>query len=128
MAAAGCRSSPTAPTDTGSRAAVQTYFDALVLRDWPAAYGALHPDSRKRLTPDQFARAAEGHRRALGFEPEEVHLNSCEEHGAEAIAHVLLTGHASGKAMTYKDAVVVKQGDAGWGIMLPRNFGNSRGP
>jgi hypothetical protein len=24
--------------------------------------------------------------------------------------------------------VVVKQGDAGWGIMLPRNFGNSRGP
>jgi hypothetical protein len=124
-AIAGCSSPPPAG-DTGARAVVQTYFEAVARRDWPAAYDALHPDSRKRWTLEQFTRAAENHRRAVGFDPEEVHINSCEEHDAEATAHVLLTGHAAGKAVTYKDAVLARQGDAGWGIVLPHNFRDSR--
>jgi hypothetical protein len=126
VAVSGC-AAPAPPVDTGSRAAVQTYFDALVRRDWPAAYAALHPDSRRRLSLEQFTRAADNHRRAFGFEPEEARLNSCEEHDAEATAHVLLTGSAGGKTLTAKDAVALKHSDAGWGVVLPRNFGASRG-
>jgi hypothetical protein len=126
VAVAGC-ASRAPPVDTGSRTAVQTYFDALVRRDWPAAYAVLHPDSRKRLSLEQFKRAAENHRHALGFEPEEARLKSCEEHDADATAHVLLTGSAGGKKQTAKDAVALKHSDAGWGVVLPQNFGGSRG-
>jgi hypothetical protein len=123
---AGCAAPPQPRVDTGSRAVVQAYYGALVRRDWPAAYATLHPDSRQRLSLEQFTRAVENHRRALGFEPEEFHLNSCEEHDAEATAHVLLTG-VGGKKLTAKDAVALKHGEAGWGVVLPGNFGAGRG-
>jgi hypothetical protein len=76
---------------------------------------------------EQFLRAAENHRRPFGFEPEEARLKSCEEHDAEGTAHVLVTGSAGGKTLTAKDAVALKRSDAGWGVVLPRSFGASRG-
>ena len=122
LAVVGCAPSPPV-ADTGSRATVQTYFEALVRRDWPNAYAALHPESRKGWTLDQFTRAAQTHRKALGFEPEEIHVSSCEEHGTEATAHVLLSGHTSKKLLNYKDAVTLKRADTGWGIVVPASFG-----
>jgi hypothetical protein len=123
-AIASCATAPHV-TDTGARQAVQTFFEAVVQRDWMAAYASLHPDSKKRYSLDQFTRAAQNHRKAVGFEPEEVHIRSCEEHDTEATAHVVLTGHAGGKVHSYKDAVVAKRGDAGWGVVLPHSFGSS---
>jgi hypothetical protein len=123
---AGCSSPAPSLADTGSRQVVQTYFEALVRRDWNAAYSCLHPDSRQRWTLERFKSAAEAQRLALGFEPSEVRMNSCEEQGTEATAHVLLTGSTGGKAATFRDAVALKQSDAGWGVVLPHNFGTSR--
>jgi len=128
VAAAGCGASTPVGADTGAKELVRAYFEALVHRDWSTAYVSLHADSRKRWTLEQFARMAQNHRAALGFEPEEVHLGSCEEHENSATAHALLTGHVAGKTMTGKDAVVLKRGEAGWGIVLPHNFGAVRSP
>src|SRR3954467_12710922 len=88
---AGCAGTTT-PRRGGPEEAVQGYFEALCRQDWPRAYAALHPDSRSRCSAEQFARLAKNYRRDLGFEPEEVRVRSCEEHGTEAVAHVVLLG------------------------------------
>src|SRR5262245_7167342 len=88
---AGCSRTPEPPTGTGAKEAVRSYFEALMRRDWQQAYAALHPDSRKRYTPEQFALLAQAYRQNLGFEPQELHVRSCEEQGARAIAHIAFT-------------------------------------
>src|SRR5581483_2862662 len=121
---AGCGSAPTAPAGTGAAAVVQGYYDALVRRDWPAAYAALHADSRKWCSATQFASLAEQHRKGLGLEPEEVRVRSCDENGEQAVAHVTIMGHAAGKQVFYKDALTLRRDADGWEIVLPAHFGD----
>jgi hypothetical protein len=121
--ASGCGHAPAPPPDTGSREAVRDYYEALVRQDWGRAYTALHPDSRARCSAEQFTRLAQSYRRNLGFEPEEVQVRSCEEHGDEAVAHVMLNGRPGGKQRHYKDAATLRHSGSQWGIVLPRSFG-----
>ncbi len=122
---AGCDRAA-APAGSGAREAAHAYYEALLRRDWPKAYAALHPDSRKRLGGEQFAQRAQAYRRDLGFEAEKVHVRACEERGAEAVAHVTLDGRSAGKGRHYRDAVTLRRGDAGWGVVLAPNFGQGR--
>jgi hypothetical protein len=121
----GCgRGTPT-PPGTGAKEAAQGYFHALIQQDWPKAYAALDPPSRGRCSPDQFARLAWTYRSNLGFEPSAVQVWACEERGAEATAHVGLTGRAATKDRRYKDAITLRRMDDGWRVVLPPNFGQT---
>jgi hypothetical protein len=105
---------------------VRQFFAGVVDQDWSSAYGALHADGRKRLSVEQFTRLAREYRRGLGFEPTSAHVRSCEERGDEAVAHVTLTGQAAGHQRLHKDAVTLRRGAAGWGVVLPPRFGQAR--
>lgn len=120
---AGCGGAPTSPAGTGAKEAAQEYCEALVRQDWPQAYAALHPDSQRRCTREQFTRLAEAYRRKFGFDPEAVYVRACEEQGAEAIAHVVLTGQGTSKARRYRDGIVLRQTAGRWRVVLPPNFG-----
>jgi hypothetical protein len=122
---AGCNEKSVSPADSGARETVQSYFEALIQRDWQRAYSILDSKSRERVTRDQFVQLAKNYR-DLGFEPEAVKLRSCEEHGNEAIAHVFLTGKMQKKDGRYKDAVVLRRTEKGWGIVLSADFGRTR--
>jgi len=124
--AAGCGAPSAPPAGTGAEAVARTFYLALLHRDWPAAYSGLHPDSRARCDPATFARLAQGHRRGLGFEPQAVRLRSCEEQGEKAIARAVFSGEAAGRPRFYKDAVTLRKGAAGWGVVLPSRFGRPR--
>ena len=119
--AAGC-SGASGPAGTGAANAARAYGEALVRRDWRAAYAALHPDIRARCGPEEFARRADHYRRGLGFEPDEVRVRACEERGAEAVAHVLLVG----KGRTFREALTLRRAGDDWGVVLPPRFGSSR--
>jgi hypothetical protein len=123
-AALGCGGATT-HNRTGAEEAAHGYYEALLHQDWPRAYAVLHPDSRKRFTGEQFARLAQAQRKRLGFEPQEVKVRSCEEHGSSAVAHVVLLGPASAKRHTFQDAVALRQGPAGWAVVLPPRFGEA---
>jgi hypothetical protein len=120
---AGCHGAPAPPSGTGAKEAAQAYYEALVRREWPQAYAALHPDSRRRCPQDLFTSQAQAYRRNLGFEPTGVRVRACEERGTEAIAHVLLTGHASSQARRYKDGITLRRTGEGWQVLLPQHFG-----
>jgi hypothetical protein len=121
----GCGRPPARPAGTGAREAAQGYFEALLRQDWPGAYRFLHADDRTRCGADQFARLAENYRRAFGFEPQAVRLQSCDENESVAVAHVVFTGRA-GRERRYKDAVTLRRGQEGWGVVLPAGFGMTR--
>ncbi len=123
---AGCAGEPERPAGTGAEASVRGYYEALVKRDWATAYAALAPENRRRVSAGEFARLGENYRRGLGFEPQGVSVRSCEERGAEAIAHVVLRGNAGSRQRFYKDAVTLKRGPSGWGVVLPPRFGQKR--
>jgi hypothetical protein len=106
--------------------AVRIYYKALLRREWPRAYAALHPDSQARCRAEQFTQLAEGYLRRLGFEPDGARVWACEEHGAEAVAHVVVTGQSAAGPRRYKDAVVLRRGEGGWGAVLPAHFGQRR--
>ncbi|HZY84976.1 MAG TPA: hypothetical protein VFE78_09105 [Gemmataceae bacterium] len=122
---AGC-GGKAAPPPCEAEGAVRQFFAGVVDQDWPAAYGALHADGRKRVTVEQFTRLARQYRRGLGFEPTAAHVRSCEERGDEAVAHVTLTGQAAGHQRFHKDAVTLRRGADGWGVVLPARFGQAR--
>ncbi|MFL5342070.1 MAG: hypothetical protein ACJ8F7_18145 [Gemmataceae bacterium] len=123
--AAGCaKPGASAPSEAG--AVAQAYFDAIVRQDWPAAYSHLHADAKSRWQSDAFRSAAEHFRRHLGAQPESVHLSSCEEHGDEAVAHLLIVGHANGKPHTLREAVALRRSTSGWGVVPPPRFGVGR--
>jgi hypothetical protein len=122
----GCGAEPAEPADTGSRTVAREFFDGLVQKDWRRAHAALHPDSRARCPREEFEPLAQTYRRQLGFEPREVKLRACEEHGDAAVAHVTLTGTAAGKDRHFKEAVQLRRGSAGWGVVLPARFGQTR--
>jgi hypothetical protein len=125
LAAAGCARQPTgpAPVKTGAEDAARNYFEALVNRDWSDAYQALDSDSKARCPREQFAKLAENYYRSLGFEPTEAHVNSCDERGDEAVAHVTLKGTAGTSMKYYKDGVSLRRGGHGWAVVLPIKFG-----
>jgi hypothetical protein len=126
-ALAGCGRSDVPPrVKTGAEDAAREYFEALVNRDWPAAYRALDAKSQAGCSREQFARLAENYRRGLGFEPAEVHVQSCDERGDEAVAHVNLKGQAGSSPRVYRDAVGLRRGPAGWAVVLPGRFGRTR--
>jgi hypothetical protein len=124
MAAAGRRLRRAAPPP--SEAAALRFFAALKDQDWPAAYAALSADGRKQVTPEEFTRRARRYREGLGFEPTAAHVRSCEERGDEALAHVSLTGQSGGHQRFHKDAVTLRRGPDGWGVVLPPRFGQAR--
>jgi hypothetical protein len=125
LAAAGCRWAPP-PAGTGAHEAVQGFYEALLQQDWPRAYAALHPDSRAHASAEQFARLATQYRRNLGFEPERVQVRSCEEHGAEAVAHVVFTSRTTIPYRSYKDGIALRRSATDWGVVLPPHFGRVR--
>jgi hypothetical protein len=123
VAIAGCGGAerPSA-VDTGAKEAARGFYKAIIDRDWPAAYQALHPNSLRTTSPEQFARRAEAYRRYLKFEPTTVRVPTCEEHGAEATARVELGGSGAARH-SFKDAITLrKQGDQ-WFVVLPASFG-----
>jgi hypothetical protein len=123
IALAGCGRAPDASAGTGAREATERYFEALLNQDWPRAYAELHPGARKRVTAEEFARLARQYCQNLGFEAGHATVRACEEHGAEAIVHVLVVDRSGSPAHHYKDTLVLRQGDGAWGVVLPRNFG-----
>lgn len=121
---AGCGGSPPpAPVDTGSREAIGVYFGGVLRQEWQSAYGVLHPDTQKRCTMEQFVLRATTYRKKIGFELERLHIRSCEEHGPEAIAHVVLMSRSPGHKRRYSEGVVLRQHAGSWRIVLPSNFG-----
>ena len=123
--AAGCGGQP-APPPCEAEGAVRQFFGGVVDQNWSAAYGALHADSRKRLSAEQFTQRAKQYRRGLGFEPSAAHVRSCEERGDEAVAHVTLTGQSAGRQRFHKDAITLRRSAEGWGVVLPPRFGQAR--
>src|SRR5262245_45425937 len=104
---AGCSHTPAPTADTGAKNAVQDYCDSLVRRDWKQAYAALHSDSRKQWTAEQFSRAAEAYRRKFSLDSAKVHIRSCEENGTQAVAHVVFASNAASKPQRYKEGLVL---------------------
>jgi hypothetical protein len=125
LVVAGCGPAPTTLPGTGSREAVRTFFEALVRRDWAAAYEQFDADSRAHCDRDAFARRATSYLQTLGFEPERVHVRACDEQGDGALAHVILLG-ADEVRQRFKDAVPLRREASGWAVVLPPAFGQSR--
>ncbi len=125
LLAAGCGGKAAPPLSEAEPAALR-FFTALKDRDWPAAYAALSADGRKRLSVAEFTQRAQRYRQGLGFEPTAAHVRSCDERGDEAVAHVSLTGQSGGRQRFHKDAVTLRRGAEGWGVVLPPRFGQAR--
>ena len=119
----GCsRTASPPPVDTGSREAVRVYYEGIIRQDWQSVYAILHPDLHRRYTREQFVLLAQAYRKKIGFEPGALHIRSCEEHGAEAIAHVVLKSRTASHKRRYSDGIVVRQSAGGWRIVLPNDF------
>jgi hypothetical protein len=127
VGAVGCGAEPAPPAGTGAKEVVHEFFDALVRQDWTQSYGALHPETKKRIAAPQFARLAQLYHQNLGFKAEAFQVQSCDEKGSDALAHVVLTGHADSKQRRYKDAVVLRNTPEGWRVVLPDAFGRPAG-
>ena len=121
---AGCGGLREEPAGTGAKECVESYYDALVRKDWPAAYACLDANSQKHCTPQHFSELAQSYRRKLGFEPEAAQVRACEERGTEATAHVVVTGRAATVSRRYKDTVMLRRNDE-WRVVLPPNFGQA---
>jgi hypothetical protein len=126
-ALAGCGAGPERSPGTGAKEAVLSYYEALVHKDWPKAYAKIHPESRSRLSAEQFARLAQNYVNGLGFEPVAVHVQTCDERDAEAMAHVILTGPTAKQERRYKDGITLRRNEDGWHVVLPANFGKAAG-
>jgi hypothetical protein len=124
----GCQT-PAPPTleDTGSTEVVKLFFEGLVKQDWAQSFAVLTAERQKTISLDQFRRQAQAYCKRLGFEPQEVHIRSCEEHGTEAIAHLSLVGHVQGQRKQFRESVVLKKSANRWQVVPPNHFGtNSR--
>jgi hypothetical protein len=124
----GCHKAPTTPPAAGAVEAARCYYEALLRRDWRGAYAALDPESRARYSASEFAALAETYYRTLDFEPEAVRVRFCDERDNDAIAHVVLTGQAGVRQRRHNDAVALRRGPEGWGVVLAGNFGKPPRP
>lgn len=126
MGLTGCQPTPPAALEnTGSHEAVTEFFEAIIRQDWPRGLKVLAAEKNNRMTSELFGRLGQAYRKRLGFDPEEVHLRSCEEHGAQAIAHVVLVGHVNGQRKQFRESVTLRQSDGKWVVLLPNHFGNA---
>ena len=116
---AGCHRGPKPATGSGAREAAFGFFDALRRQDWPAAYTVVAPP---RPPADRFEELARRYVRAIGFEPGQVYVTTCQERGAEATAHIVYTGPSALK-QRHKDGITLRREADGWGVVLPANFG-----
>jgi hypothetical protein len=123
LLATGCGRVEAVPEPPGAEVAVSQFLEALKRRDWEHAYAVVHPESKKRCDAKRFATLAEQYFRNLGFAPDEVHLRSCQEHGEEAVSHIVWTGHDQGQARSYKDGFTLRRIADGWAVVLARSFG-----
>ncbi|WP_029629662.1 nuclear transport factor 2 family protein [Zavarzinella formosa] len=120
----GCSSStPPAAPDTGAKKVVQDYGEAVVRRNWPKAYALLHPDNHKQWPLEQFTRLAESYRRNLEFEPQRLHIRSCEEQTDRVVAHVVFIGGNSHQRHSFNDGLTLYQAEGKWLILLTPKFG-----
>jgi hypothetical protein len=55
-----------------------------------------------------------------------VHVHTCEEQDAQAIAHVVLAGGSGAQDRRHNDAIVLRLESAGWRIALPPKFGQAK--
>ena len=118
----GCRKNAAAPARDGAKEIVQTFYEALLQRDWPTAYAKLDMESRARVPMDQFDRLARQYAAGLGFEPTAVQIRHWDEQGDEATASVVLIGQAGDKTHRYKDGITLNRRDDGWRSRAPRKF------
>jgi hypothetical protein len=119
----GCQQAPSAALEnTGSNEAVTEFFEAIVRQDWPRGLAVLASEKNQRPTVEQFGRQGQAYRKHLGFEPEEAHVRSCEEQGAQAIAHVVLIGHLNGKRKQFRESVALRLKDGKWVVLKPKHF------
>jgi hypothetical protein len=125
-ALAGCGRGPAPANGTGAREAAAEFCQALLQKDWPRAYRALHPDSAGRFAEGHFSILATRYVNDMGLAPEEMAVRSCDEQGAKAVAHVHFRGHADSKLRFYKETVVLRKGAQGWGVVLPSQFGRAK--
>ncbi len=123
LAAAGCAGKTAAPDPNGAAVTARAYLDSLAHRDWPAAYDVLDGPSQGAVTREQFARRAENYYRSLGFEPERANVQSCQERGDQALAHVNFVGQAGSSTRYFKDGFALRREPAGWRVVLRLNFG-----
>ena len=120
---AGCGAASSEPSKSGAESTARVFHEALITRDWPKAYAQLAPETRRRISADQFQQLAQFYRKQLEFEPTKVQVRSCEERDAEATAHITLLGTAV--KQRFRDAVLLKQIDSEWRVVLPKNFGQA---
>jgi hypothetical protein len=111
---------------TGARECVQCFYRALIEQDWNEAYSKLDSRSQKANSLEQFKRLAQSYRGNLSFEPEAVHIQSCQERGQEAGAHLVLTGRNADQERRYKDAAALTRTGEGWRIVLSPTFGRDK--
>jgi hypothetical protein len=126
LAVAGCSRGTTPQAKPASQEVVEGFYEALLRQDWQQAYGHLDHDCQRRWTPRQFVELARSHLRSLGFVPEQIHVQSCQENGDSAIAHISFTGHVPSKRWRHKDGTVLRQVAGSWRVVLPSNFGQIR--
>src|SRR5262249_17002382 len=74
-----CERTPRPPSGTGAQETVRSYFEGIIQQNWQQAYSALDPASKKRTTLQAFTGLAQTYRRNLGFNPEELRVQSCDE-------------------------------------------------
>jgi hypothetical protein len=78
---------------------------------------------RSLASAAQFAALAETYYRTLDFEPEAVRVRFCDERDSNAIARVVFTDRAGVRQRRHNDAVALRRGPVGWGVVLADNFG-----
>jgi hypothetical protein len=121
---AGCGEAP--PAGTGAEAAARAYCEALVRQDWNGAHARLDAASKKALSSEQLGRLVRSRWALIGFQPVGVQVKACEEHGGEAMAHVLFRGRAGGKKRFAKDGVTLRNNGETWAVVLPPRSGEGR--
>jgi hypothetical protein len=119
----GCTRSVSAPAGTGAREAAREFGEGLIAENWPRAYETLDAASRKRRTPQEFARLAGTYRLSLRFVPDRLQVQSCEEREEGAIAHIVLIGKIDSKERRFKDGIVLRKDSGAWRVVLSETFG-----
>jgi hypothetical protein len=119
----GCSVPAPAPEDTGARKAVTDFFEPLITQDWQRGFAVLVPDKKKNQTLEQFKAQALAYRKRIGFDPELVHIRSCEEHNTDATAHLSLIGHVLGQRRMFRESVRLQRRGSDWFVVPPNHFG-----
>ncbi len=121
----GCGREPASePVDTGAREAARAFYEAIIKKDWKTAHGELHQS--QQLSLEEFTSLAEAYCARLGFQPAEVHVRACEEHGDEAIAHVNLSGRNEKQTQRYRDGIALRREAGRWRVIPPATFGKEK--